>query len=270
MESETALRALGALAQETRLCILKLLVRAAPEGVAAGELAERIGLPASTLSFHLQHLSNAGLVSSRRHSRSLVYSLQSDALRELFWFLGEDCCQGRKDLCAPLTERIDRRLHDTGTDGPAAVLFLCSRNSARSQMAEALLRNEAGDRFDIHSGGMTPHEVHPFTLRVLDEVGADTSLLYSKDLGSFLGKVSIHHAIIVSEAANEDCPRIHPFAHQQLYWPFPDPVAAEGTEEERLAVFREVRDAIGRRIQRWLTHELSASPLRRPAAGAER
>ena len=255
MESEAAVRALAALAQESRLAVFRLLARVAPEGLAAGELARRVGLPASTLSFHLQHLTHAGLVSSERRGRSLVYSLQADALRELFWFLGEDCCQGRTDLCAPFTERIEDRLRETGASGASrrpAVLFLCSHNSARSQMAEALLRREAPERFDIYSGGLRPQEIHPLTLRVLEEVGIDTSGLHSKDLGSFLGKVAIHHAVIVCEVAHADCPRLHPFALQQLYWPFPDPVSVEGTEEERLAAFREVRDAIAERIRQWL------------------
>lgn len=267
MESRSAIRALCALAQETRLSVFRLLARVAPEGLAAGEIAECVGLPASTLSFHLQHLVNAGLIRSERHSRSLVYSLQVDSLRELFWFLGEDCCQGRTDLCTPFTGRIEERLREADTSPRPAVLFLCSRNSARSQMAEALLRRDAGERFDIYSGGLRPQAIHPFTLRVLEETCLDTSELHPKDLGQLLGKVSINYAVIVCEAANDDCPRLHPFALQQLYWPFPDPVAAEGTEEERLAVFRTVRDAIERRIRHWLSEELPSVSVQRSATG---
>jgi len=188
-------------------------------------------------------------------------------LQELFWFLGEDCCQGRTDLCAPFTSRIEDRLREAKTSPRPAVLFLCSRNSARSQMAEALLRRDANDRFDIYSGGLKPQEIHPLTLRVLDEIGVDTTGLYSKDLGQFLGKVAINYAVIVCEAANTDCPRLHPFALKQLYWPFPDPATALGTEEEQLTVFREVRDAIAGRIQHWLQEEFTDGTAKRSAAG---
>jgi arsenate reductase len=132
------------------------------------------------------------------------------------------------------------------------VLFLCSRNSARSQMAEAILRRKAGDRFEVHSCGLRPDAIHPMTLQVLEEVGLDTSALRSKDLGDYLGKVSIHHAIIVCEAASNHCPKLHPFALRLHHWPFPDPVQVEGSEDERLAAFRRVRDAIDERIDRWL------------------
>ena len=260
MEMKATVAALGALAQETRLTVFKLLVREAPEGLAAGELARRVGLPASSLSFHLQHLTQAGLIRSERHGRSLVYSLQIDALQKLFWFLGEDCCQGRTDLCTPFTGRIEARLREADALQRRSVLFLCSRNSARSQMAEALLRHRAGDRFDIYSGGMRPSEIHPFTLQVLAELDLDTDRLRSKDLGELLGKVAINDAVVVCEIANRDCPRLHPFAQRQLYWPFPDPVAAEGSEAERLNAFREVRDAIDRRLVQWLD-ELAADEM---------
>ena len=250
------------MAQESRLSVFRLLAREAPKGLAAGEIARRAGILASTLSFHLQHLEAASLIRAERYGRSLVYSLEIDSLHELFWFLGEDCCQGRVELCTPFTARIDDRLREVDEVSRPTVLFLCSRNSARSQMAEALLRREAGERFDIHSGGLRPDEIHPLTLRVLEEEDIDTSELWSKDLGHFLGKVSIHYAITVCETAKADCPRLHPFASHQRYWPFPDPVASEGTEEEQLAVFREVRDAIAVRIRHWLKAELPLSNVK--------
>lgn len=132
------------------------------------------------------------------------------------------------------------------------VLFLCTGNSARSQMAEAILRAKAGDRFEAASAGMEPKGVNPLTLRALAEVGIDTGGLYSKPSGDFLGKVAVRYAVIVCEKANQHCPRIYPFAAQTVYWPFEDPAAFEGTEEERLAKFREVRDLISARIDEWL------------------
>lgn len=258
MESTNALRAFSALAQESRLEVFRALAREAPEGLAAGVLSDRLAIPPSTLSFHLDHLVTAGLIRREREGRSLVYSLDVGTVNELLWFMGEDCCQGNLALCTEPMARIDARVREA--DEPAArprVLFLCSRNSARSQMAEAILRREAGERFEVHSCGLRPDAIHPMTLRVLEEVALDTSPLRSKDLSDYLGKLSIHHAMIVCETANDHCPKLHPFALHLEYWPFPDPVAAEGTEAERLEAFREVRDAIEERIRQWLRTEVS-------------
>ena len=140
-------------------------------------------------------------------------------------------------------------------EGKPRVLFLCTGNSARSQMAEALLRKYAGDRFDACSAGMEPKGIHPLTERVLREMGIDTSPLHSKDLRTFLGKVSIQHAIVVCEKAQQTCPRFYPFALNNLYWPFDDPAAFEGSHAAQLEKFREVRDQIDQRIQTWLRDE---------------
>lgn len=253
MESDAAVRALSALAQDSRLAVFRALVRAGTTGIAAGDLAQALQIPASTLSFHLQHLSGAGLAKSTRSGRSLVYSLQEASLRELMWFLGEDCCQGRAELCALPTGRIDdRRREAEATRDRPRVLFVCSRNSARSQIAEAILRRDAGDRFDVCSAGLTPRDIDPMTLKVIDEAGLPTAGLTSKDLGQFLGKHPIHYAIVVCEAASEQCPKIVPFALEVLFWPFLDPVAESGTPRQRLRRFREVRDAIEVRIGRWI------------------
>lgn len=134
----------------------------------------------------------------------------------------------------------------------ATVLFVCTGNSARSQMAEAMLRELAGDRFEVHSAGVAPKDIHPLTHRVLSELGIDTSSLRSKGLERFEAKINIHHAIIVCESAQRSCPRIFPFARETIYWPFEDPAAVEGSEQEKLAKFREVRDQIRERIQEWL------------------
>lgn len=257
-----AVRALSALAQESRLEVFRALARVAPEGLAAGVLAEELGVPSSTLSFHLDHLLNAGLVRREREGRSLLYALDVSAVNELIWFLGEDACQGNVALAVDPVGRIRERVDAARAPSKRPrVLFLCSRNSARSQMAEAILRREAGHRFEVHSCGLRPAPIHPLTLQVIEEAGLDVSPLRSKDLGEFLGKMSIHHAIIVCEAANDHCPKLHPFALNVHHWPFPDPVPLEGTDEERLAAFREVRDAIEGRIRGWLEHELSPSGI---------
>ena len=102
MESKTAIEALSALSQQTRLEVFRLLVRREPEGIAAGDLAKTIGVPANTMSVHLNVLSRAGLVTSERHSRSIVYRADLGRFRELMLFMLKDCCDGRSEICAPL------------------------------------------------------------------------------------------------------------------------------------------------------------------------
>ena len=140
----------------------------------------------------------------------------------------------------------------TETDTKPRVLFLCTHNAARSQMAEAFLRHYAADRFEVLSAGLAPTQVHPLTRQVLTETGLDPSGLRAKGLNDVLGRVRIHYAIIVCDQAEEDCPRLYPFALQTLYWPFDDPTTAEGSREECLRIFRTVRDHIAHRVRAWL------------------
>jgi ArsR family transcriptional regulator, arsenate/arsenite/antimonite-responsive transcriptional repressor len=101
MKKSAVIGALGALAQETRLDIFRLLVQKGPEGMPAGEIGARLGQPSPTMSFHLNQLRFAGLVSSRRESRSIIYSANFQALAELLAYLTENCCGGRPQLCTP-------------------------------------------------------------------------------------------------------------------------------------------------------------------------
>jgi len=131
------------------------------------------------------------------------------------------------------------------------VLFLCTGNSARSQMAEALLRHYGGDRFEAYSAGLEPKGIHPLTRRVLEELGLDISNQYSKHLSTYLGKVHFGYLITVCSNAEERCP-IFPGVSFRLHWPLDDPVAFQGTEAEKLVEFRRVRDQIADKIQTWL------------------
>lgn len=103
METMTIIRRLTALAQETRLAIYRLLVPAGEGGLPAGVIAERLGVSPATLSFHLKELERAGLLQARREGRSIYYAADYDGMRDLLSFLAEDCCQGRPELCAPLS-----------------------------------------------------------------------------------------------------------------------------------------------------------------------
>jgi arsenate reductase (thioredoxin) len=132
------------------------------------------------------------------------------------------------------------------------VLFLCTHNSARSQMAEGLLRHLAGDRFEAHSAGTEATHVRPLAIRAMEEVGVDISGQESKTLDRYLEE-PFDFVITVCDDANEACP-FFPGAKNRLHWSFRDPSRAEGSEEERLAVFRSVRDRIGERIERELVN----------------
>jgi arsenate reductase len=133
------------------------------------------------------------------------------------------------------------------------VLFLCTHNTARSQMAEALLKKHAGDRFEVYSAGYEPTDINPFTRQVMAEMGLDLGSQYAKGVKEYLGKINFAYVIIVCDRAEKTCPIAFPsILRQRLFWPFEDPVAFEGTEEEKLAKFREIRDQIDRRILQWL------------------
>jgi len=143
------------------------------------------------------------------------------------------------------------------------VLFLCAGNSARSIMAEALLRHYASDHFEVHSAGLEPKGINPYTIRALNEVGLDVSGGCSTDVMEYLGKVHMGYVITVCSNAEERCP-IFPFGTQRLHWPFEDPAAFEGSADKKLMKFREVRDLIDQRIRAWLGEQgiqLTSEPL---------
>ena len=139
------------------------------------------------------------------------------------------------------------------------VLFLCTGNSARSQMAEAFLRKHAGDRFEVHSAGLEPKDIHPLTKRALEEVGIVIRDQYAKGLDQFLGKVHFGYLITVCAKAEEKCP-VFPGVSVRLNWPFEDPAAFEGRDLEKLNKFRQVRDEIDARVQTWLEDMTTESP----------
>src|ERR687885_3056325 len=128
------------------------------------------------------------------------------------------------------------------------VLFLCTHNSARSQMAEGLLRHLAGVRFEVMSAGTEATHVRPLAARAMDELGIDISGQESKILDRFLGE-TFDYVITVCDDANEACP-VFPGARRRLHWSFEDPAQARGTEEKRLQEFRLVRDEIKERIEK--------------------
>lgn len=146
---------------------------------------------------------------------------------------------------------------DTLTNSPDAapmrVLFLCTHNSSRSQMAEGLLRTLGGARYESLSAGTHPTAVNPLAKQVMSELGIDLSGHSAKSLDAFRGQ-TIDLVVTVCGEAAEECPAF-PGARQQVHWGFEDPTKATGSEAERLAVFRRVRDGIAERIQRFVSEQ---------------
>ena len=137
------------------------------------------------------------------------------------------------------------------SDKPIRVLIVCTHNSARSQMAEALLRHLGGDQFEVYSAGTEPGYVQPLAIKAMAEVGIDISQARSKHVNEFIDQ-TFDYVITVCDRARETCP-VFPGEPQRIHWSFPDPAAVEGTEEERLRAFRRVRDELTQRLRVWIT-----------------
>jgi arsenate reductase len=131
------------------------------------------------------------------------------------------------------------------------VLILCTGNSARSQMAEGLLRQDAGDRFEVFSAGVEPSQVRPQAIEAMREVGIDISAQRSKSVDEFLGE-EFDYLITVCDNANERCP-VFPGKTKRIHWSFEDPAAATGDEKAQFDVFRRVRDQIRQRLTEWVS-----------------
>jgi len=136
------------------------------------------------------------------------------------------------------------------TDQPIRVLVVCVGNSARSLMAEGLIRHKGGSRFEVQSAGTEPRGVNPLTQMILAEAGIDSSWARSKSVNEYLGQ-EFDYVITVCDEARQACP-VFPGVHQSLHWGYEDPAEATGTEEERLAVFRRVFIQLGERINQFV------------------
>lgn len=135
------------------------------------------------------------------------------------------------------------------------VLFICTANTARSQMAEGLLRYYAGDEFDVHSAGLRPGVIHPMAIQVMNEINIDISGQSSKGVEKYLGKLFLHYLITVCHQAEKNCPSTWPGVQKKLHWSFEDPAAFQGSEVQQLERFRKVRDQIDTKIRLWLIEQ---------------
>ena len=140
-----------------------------------------------------------------------------------------------------------RRNQEKAMTAPIRVLFVCTGNSARSQIAEALLRDFGGSDFEVSSAGTEPHSVNPYTVRVLDEIGIDWSAARSKSVTEFIGQ-PFDYVITVCDRARQTCP-IFPGNHNTLHWGLDDPAEVEGTEEQKLEAFGRTRTEVATRLR---------------------
>lgn len=253
MDSKAASEAFGALAQPTRVSLLRLLAATGASGMAAGRLAAELGVRPSTLSFHLAALEQSGLIQSTRQGRSVVYAVRILGLRSLLGFVTETCCGGRPELCGDLARLLPDDVEEARTMTPAFnVLFLCTRNSARSIMAEAILQRIGRDRFRAYSAGSEPAEA-PLTevLAKLGALGHDVAGLRSKSTAEFARPDAPRIDFVIAlcdTTIGQSCPDLGDQAVHAA-WPLPDPAKFDGSAIERQALLNELYSSIRRRIE---------------------
>ena len=254
METSKAAGGFAALSQETRLELMRLLLAEGASGLPAGEIATRLGIPSSTLSFHLAALERAGLTLSTRQGRQIVHAARINGLRQLLAFLTEACCGGRPELCGdlarlfpPLSEEEDK-----GMTPAFNVLFLCTHNSARSIMAEAILQKIGGSRFRAYSAGSDPIAA-PLAEVVerLKLLGHDVGTLRSKSWNEFTGPNAPRMDFVITLCdilRGQNCPDFGELAVTGA-WPLPDPAKFSGSPVERATMLNELYASLRRRIE---------------------
>jgi arsenate reductase len=262
MEEDTAIEALAALAQPTRLRAFRMLVGAGLNGIAAGEIARAEGVPHNTMSNHLALLARAGLVRSRKDGRSVIYAADLDGTRALLSFLVSDCCSEHPEICAPLLEIAELAACKHPRAAPLSlpmsdraynVLFLCTGNSSRSIMAEAILNEIGHGRFFAYSAGSRPEaRPTPEVIERLRSLGHNVAGLRSKSWTEFLAKDAprMDFVIVLCDILDEGvCPEFGPAA-VSASWPVPAPGKFSGVSPaERTTLLNELYSSLRRRIE---------------------
>lgn len=261
METTNAAELLAALGHESRLAIFRLLVEAGPEGMIVSTIAEKLGIPGATLSFHLSHLSRAGLIKGERESRFIRYSVEYLTMDDLIAFLTSNCCGGATCLqkTAPCDTTAKRRNHlsnqseekTTMNERIFNVLFLCTGNSARSILAESLLNHLGKGRFRAFSAGSHPAgQVNPFVLELLKKQGMPADGLRSKSWDEFSapGAPALDFVFTVCDnAAGEVCP-IWPGQPMTAHWGIEDPANVDGDDQSKREAMSSAHRLLAHRI----------------------
>lgn len=254
MDSAQAAQVFTALGQPTRLELMRALLAAGPNGLSPSDAAARLAVPASTLSFHLRGLEQAGLIASTRHGRSLLYAAQVAQLRALMAFLADACCDGNPGRCGDIATLFDTPREPPRMSSPVSfnVLFLCTHNSARSIMAEAILAKLAPGRFVSHSAGSDPKPDGPMSevIMQLKALGHDVSALRSKSWDEFTGPAAPRMDFVIALCdvlAGQICPDFGDTV-VTASWPLPDPAKFGGNAAERATMLNELYAALHRRL----------------------
>jgi len=253
MEPLEAAAAFAALSVETRLRLVRLLMAAGPTGLPAGDLAANLRLPPSTTSFHLAALERAGLTQATRQGRQIIHAVRVAGIRQLLAFLTETCCGGRPELCGDIARLLPPLPdEDHGMTPAFTVLFLCRHNSARSIMAEAILKRLGGPRFRAWSAGSDPGpDPNPEVLAKLRAFGHDTSGLRSKSWHEFTGPNAPRMDFVITLCDALDGPACPDFGDLVVTgaWPLPDPAKFTGSDLERAALLNELYAGLERRLR---------------------
>ena len=250
---EKAIEAFGSLSQPTRLSVVRHLLAVYPQAVGAGDIARLCGVPHNTMSSHLSVLTRAGLIAVDRQGRAMNYRADFDGFRELVAFLARDCCQGRPELCAELLRAPRMEPVKENAVAPAFnVLFLCTQNSARSIMAEALLDKIGKGRFNAYSAGSDPASAPmPEVLEELRTLGHDITSLRSKSWNEFTGQDAPRMDFVIAlcdTLQGQTCPDLgEKFVTGA--WPLPDPAKFMGSPTERRTLLHELYAMTRRRIE---------------------
>ncbi len=252
MDKSIAITVLGALAQDTRLGIFRHLAQNGPQP--AGQIGEHFGLPLATLSFHLKTLQQAGLLDCRREGRQLIYQARCEMIIELMAHLTEHCCNlPAFDPTAVIpSETLTRKLTTMNQESVYNVLFLCTGNSARSILAEAVMNRLGNGRFRAFSAGSFPTgKVNPLTLKLLELQGIPTEGLRSKNWNEFAMPDSppLDFVFTVCDnAAGEVCP-VWPGQPMSAHWGVEDPAGVEGDDAIKMLAFRKALRELENRIK---------------------
>ncbi|MBK8160934.1 MAG: metalloregulator ArsR/SmtB family transcription factor [Rhodospirillaceae bacterium] len=255
METNDAAELFTALGQTTRLDLIRALLAAGPGGMSAGDIADQLGVASSTLSFHLRALEQADLIAMRRYGRNLIYTAHLARLRDLLGYLAETCCgpdRGRNSGLGSFLASLTTEANVMQAD-PFNVLFLCTRNSARSIMAEAILAKIGGNRFRAYSAGSAPAKEGPVpqVLAQLKALGHDVSGLRSKSWDEFVQPDAPQIDFVITlcdTVAGQVCPDFG-VSVVTAAWPLPDPVKFTGSAIERATLINETYAGLRRRLE---------------------
>lgn len=256
METDEAAASFAALSQGTRLDLIRLLIAQGPTGLAAGKIASCLGIPSPTLSFHLNALERARLTQSTRQGRQIIHAVRIEGVRQLLRFLTQTCYAGRPELCGDLADPV---LWETtrvgGVTAAFNVLFVCTHNSARSIMAEAILTEIGGARFRAYSAGSDPiMEPNPEVIARLRVFGHNTDHFRSKSWHEFTGRNAPRMDFVITLCEileGQTCPDFGNLPVTAA-WPMPDPLKFTGGVGERTSMLNMLYASLLRRLENFI------------------